>query len=99
MELTALYIEGLLRSKKMKIGNKTRDSLFPFTYLIILAGIIGLGSSKLNSYFNNKEITNPKYHMVSYSRGINGHVEYVKYSNGSQDVKIYPNFGLTLFGF
>jgi hypothetical protein len=36
-------------------------------------------------------VETPTYEMESYSTGIYGHVEYVVYSDGSQDIKVYPN--------
>jgi hypothetical protein len=68
---------------------------------LYFAGIIGaalLGARGCNMAFNNRTINKPAYHTESRATGLAGHVEYTRYSDGSQDVKIYPNLGHRLFG-
>jgi len=43
-----------------------------------------------NMSHNNKVINTSAYSMKSYATGINGHIEYIVYTNGSQDIKEYP---------
>ncbi len=56
----------------------------------VLTGLFG-GARLLNYHFNDTQIRNSAYKAFSYSTGIGGHIEYVKFSDGSQEVKIYPN--------
>jgi len=66
----------------------------------IYAGMIGimlLGGRGCNMAFNNRTINKPAYHTESHATGLTGHVEYTRYSDDSQDVKIYPGFGHRLF--
>jgi len=70
------------------------------TYTSLLAGIIGivlLAGRGCNNYLNNRTIDKPAYHTESRALGLSGHVEYTKYLDGSQDVKIYPSLGHRLF--
>jgi len=67
----------------------------------IYAGIIGamlLGTRGCDMAFNNRTINKPAYHTESRATGLTGHVEYTRYSDGSQDVKIYPGLSHRLFG-
>jgi len=60
------------------------------------AGTIGIAFLLIrgcNMACNNREINKPSHQTVSYATGITGHVEYTRYSDGSQDVKIYPGIG------
>lgn len=66
-------------------------------YLGILGGIF-LGVRGCNAAFNNRTIDNPTHHTESRAIGLAGHIEYTKYADGSQDVKIYPWFGHRLIG-
>ena len=70
----------------------------------LYAGIIGgmclalLGGTRgCNTVLNNRTINKPAYNTESYATGLTGHVEYTKYLNGSQDVKIYPGLGHRLW--
>ncbi len=66
------------------------------TYIIALGVSIGiplLVARGCTMLFNNKQIVNPAYKTVSYATGLNGHIEYTRYSDGSQDVKSYPGVG------
>jgi len=54
-------------------------------------GILFLGTRGCNMAFNNRQINKPSCNIVSRATGLMGHVEYVKYKDGSADVKIYPN--------
>jgi hypothetical protein len=42
--------------------------------------------------YSNKKISHPAYAAVSYATGSSGHIEYAKYRDGSQDVKIEPEY-------
>ena len=59
---------------------------------------MALATRGCNSAFNNITINNAAYHTESYATGLTGHVEYTRYSNGSQDIKIYPGLSHRLFG-
>jgi len=55
-----------------------------------LISIIGGGMKACNNAWNNKSISNPGYKTESHALGLFGHVEFTTYSDGSHDVKIYP---------
>ena len=76
-----------------KIKEITKLVILP---LSLIGGLIG-GAFLINSAWNNKSIKNDSYSLISYATGIAGHVEYVKYSDSSQEVKTYPNLGHRLF--
>lgn len=69
-------------------------------YATIASGIVGISlltGRGCNNFFNNREVNRQSYSMVSYATGISGHVEYIRFLDGSQDVKIYPDWGHRLF--
>ena len=57
-----------------------------------------LGTRGCNNLLNNQTIDKATYHTESQATGINGHVEYTRYLDGSQDVKIYPGLSHRLLG-
>ena len=57
-----------------------------------LSVALALGTRGCNSLFNDRTINKPAYHTESRATGLYGHIEYTKYADGSQDVKIYPGF-------
>jgi len=60
--------------------------------------VASLGLTKgYNMLCNNRTINKPAYHMESRAIGLNGHIEYTKYADNSQDVKEYPGLGHRLF--
>ena len=64
------------------------------------AGIIGamlLGARGCNMAWNNRSTDKPAYRTESRASGLYGHVEYTRYSDGSQDVKEYHGFAHRLF--
>lgn len=67
------------------------ESPLTFTVMLVIAvlALLALFTRGCSSYNNNRVITSNSYETFSYAQGINGHVEYTKYSNGSQDVKVY----------
>ncbi len=46
-----------------------------------------------NRYWNNKEIKKPGVHAISRGTGLSGHKEYVRFSDGSEEVKVYHSLG------
>ena len=69
--------------------------------ILVEAGIIagGLLVTRIyNNILNNKTINTPAYSLVSYATDLSGHVEYVKFSEGSQEVKEYPSLGHGMIG-
>lgn len=60
-------------------------------YGAIIGGAL-LGTRVCNSAFNNQTVNKPSYFMKSDSTGLYGHQEYVQYSDGSREVKRYPNY-------
>ena len=83
-----------------KILKQTKELAKIFAIPAAVVGIFGtfiLGVAGYNQIMNNRIINSPAYQTGSYATGIIGHVEYTKYSNGSQDVKEYPNFGYRMF--
>ncbi|OIO61682.1 hypothetical protein COY26_01945 [Candidatus Woesearchaeota archaeon CG_4_10_14_0_2_um_filter_33_10] len=65
-------------------------------YVGVTLALLGLARG-INIHFNNRTINKPAYYMESRAIGLSGHVEYIKYADGSQDVKEYPGFGHRLF--
>lgn len=55
-------------------------------------GVALLGTRACNTAFNNQTVNKPGYFMKSNSTGIFGHQEYVQYSDGSREVKLYPRY-------
>ena len=51
-----------------------------------------------NMAWNNQTINAPGYFSQSRATGILGHEEFTLYSDGSQEVKVYPGFGHRMFG-
>ncbi len=51
-----------------------------------------LGAKGCNNFLNNRTIDKPAYHTESQATGIAGHIEYTRYADNSQDVKIYPSW-------
>lgn len=77
-----------------------RTTTFSKIELACMAGILAipfLVGRGCNMACNNRTIDRPAYHTESYATGITGHVEYTKYSDSSQDVKIYPGLSHRLF--
>ncbi len=61
--------------------------------------VFGFGASLLavkscNEYYNSRSLITPAYRMESFTTGVSGHIEYIRYADHSQDVIIYPEFGL-----
>jgi hypothetical protein len=75
-------MDGLIKSIGMYAG-----------LLVLIAGV----SRGCNVAFNNRTINNQAYHTESRATGLNGHIEYTRYKDGSQDVKIYPSWGHRMF--
>ncbi|MDI6721494.1 MAG: hypothetical protein QMD85_03825 [Candidatus Aenigmarchaeota archaeon] len=59
--------------------------------LIGFFGTVALGIRIYNNQWNNQEKKTPGYHMISHATGVGGHIEYSRYSDGSHDVKVYPD--------
>ncbi len=79
---------------------KTLSLLICSHPIIFVAGVVGislLGTRGCNIAFNNRTIETPAYHFISRATGLSGHVEYTSYTDGSQDVKIYPGLGHRFF--
>jgi len=64
---------------------------------VAIAAMIG-GTRGCDMVFNNRTINNQSYHTESRATGLTGHIEYTKYADGSQDVKVYPGLGHRMFG-
>ena len=60
--------------------------------IAVIGAALGLGRV-CNSAFNDRTVEAPGYVTVSYSTGLNGHVEYTSFADGSQEAKVYPNLG------
>jgi len=64
---------------------------------IIALAIVGVIATPLaimrgcNSYFNNKEVDHPSYQTHSFATGIDGHTEFTRYEDGSQEVLTIPS--------
>jgi len=68
--------------------------------IVVYGSILGislLGVRGCDNIFNNRTIKKPSYEVNSYATGITGHVEYIKYANGAQDVKEYPGLAHRFF--
>ncbi len=64
--------------------------------LLGISILLGIGTL-YNRRMNNRVIDKPAYHLVSQAVGISGHTEYIKYSDGSQEVRKFHPLGNTLF--
>lgn len=67
------------------------------TIPIVTLALLLFGVRGCNNLFNNRTINKPSYETHSYATGLTGHVEYTKYHDGSQDIKIYPSLGPRLW--
>lgn len=65
-------------------------------YVGVIAILLGVVRG-CNMAWNNKSIVKPAYQTESRATGLYGHVEFTRYSDGSQDVKEYPSFAHRLF--
>ena len=61
-------------------------------------GVLLLGVTGLNRALNSRTINKPAYQTESRATGLSGHIEYTKYFDGSQDVKVYPGLGHRIYG-
>jgi len=61
----------------------------------LLLGAVGIRGC--NELLNDRDIANPGYYAVSHATGLSGHTEYVKYADGSRDVKRYFGLGHRLW--
>ncbi len=59
---------------------------------LIIAALLS-ATRDCNKVWNNRTLHKPAYISVNYATGLTGHVEYTKYTDGSQDVKEYPGLG------
>jgi len=87
----------MLKEKVYNMGEKLK--MIGVTAAVVgtlLSGVLLAGRS-CNKYLNNRVIDKPAYHTVSFATGLAGHVEYTRYFDGSQDVKIYPYLGHRMF--
>ena len=59
-----------------------------------LVGIVLIGgfTRGCNALFNNREVSNEKYNLISKSTGIFGHEEYIRFDDNSAQAKVYPDF-------
>ena len=64
--------------------------------IAIVAALLG-GVRGCNMAWNNRSTVKPAYQTESRATGLYGHVEFTRYSDGSQDVKEYPGFAHRLF--
>lgn len=64
---------------------------------LVFGAIIFGGARACNVAWNTRNIETPAHHTESYATGLNGHIEYTLYYDGSQDVKVYPSLGHRLF--
>ncbi len=62
-----------------------------------VVGCLALVGRSYNTVMNNRKIDSSAYKTVSYVKGMTGHLEYTKFFDGSQDVKIYPGLGHNLW--
>ncbi len=74
-----------------------KDIIKIIAFGIGITGVSLLGVRGCNMAFNDRVIDTPSYHIISYATGLNGHIEYTKYSDGSRDIKEYPGLGHRLF--
>jgi len=82
---------------RRKISESVRERFFEWGLLSLFAGAMFLGVRGCNYCFNNFQTKEESHQTVSYSTGITGHVEYTRYKDGSQDVKVYPGVGHRLW--
>jgi hypothetical protein len=81
------------RMSRTKGFSEITELIAMICLIIIIIAIPFLCARGCNHYFNNQNISKKLYHLVSEPYGLNrGHIEYIRYADGSQDVKIYGNF-------
>ncbi|MBM3200574.1 hypothetical protein FJZ53_06565 [Candidatus Woesearchaeota archaeon] len=67
--------------------------------LITLIAVVGIYAAAFgiiggcNRYWNNKEIKKPGVHAVTNATGLLGHREYIRFDDGSEEVKVYHGLG------
>ena len=76
---------------------KYREYVFRIVFYMVIFLLILSAVTGLNMYFNNQNISTDAYTLHSYATVLSGHIEYVKYSDGSQEVKVYSWFGHRLY--
>jgi len=67
------------------------------TAVVVAAITFGIPRA-CNTAFNNRTIVKPGYYAVTRATGFNGHKEYIRYTDGSQEIKVYPSLGHRTFG-
>ena len=65
--------------------------------MLIVILVTLFGTNGCNRVWNNYEKETPEYTIYSKATFWTGHVEYIKYSSGAQDVKVYPGIGHRLW--
>jgi len=60
--------------------------------LLIAAAVVGVYfvSNWMNSMHNTKHVVTKGYQLESVSNGMDGHTEFIRYKDGSCDIKIIP---------
>ena len=73
--------------------NKGLSGLAYIAAIGIIAGGTILVTKGCNRKYNTQDITTSAYHMVSEPKGLSGHTEYVHFTDGKKELKIYPAGG------
>jgi len=77
--------------------DKTKRSIFRFGVSLLpyvaLFGII----AGMNRVCNNRHVVTKSHETYSHGTGFTGHIEYTRFSDGSQCVKTYPGIGHRLW--
>ena len=74
------------------------DTIKGIGLFVVGAGVLLLGVRGCNVALNNRTIVKSAFYTESRATGIYGHVEYTRYSDGSQDIKIYSSLSHRFFG-
>lgn len=86
-------IKSIKESKRIKLNYRMKELIIGAAVLAALGG----GMRACNNSWNNRIIEKPTHYTTSYATGLTGHVEYTRYTDGSQDVKRYPGLGHRLW--
>ena len=60
---------------------------------VLFGSIIGI-SRGCNVHFNSYETKTSKYHTVSKATGVGEHIDYTKYDDGTEEVRVRPGLRL-----
>lgn len=79
------------------INSEARGVMAGAAVIGVMASVIISGIHGCNRFNNNRVEKNQGYELYSRTVGISGHEEFVRYKDGSQEVKTYSGIGHRVF--